>query len=127
MPPDDQTKVIFAMIVDVEGYPGPHEIRAISGADTDGLGKGATVYHASSPDARALSATRRINAPGTRKEFPWAHINDAEIKGFEYVLPQLPANAKGTIRFMTMRKLKGVPQPEPYAACSGCILAMLRV
>jgi hypothetical protein len=24
---------------------------------------------------------------------------------------------------MTMRKLKGVPQPEPYAACSGCIQA----
>ena len=123
MPPADQTKVIGAAIIDVEGYTGPREMRALSGADTDGLGQGAAVYHATSPDARALSATRGINAPGPRREFPWAHINDAEMKIFEAILRRLPANARGTIHFMTMRKLKGVPQPEPYAACSGCIRA----
>ena len=123
MPPADRTKVIAAASIDVEGYTGPREIRALSGADTDGLGQGATVFHATSPDARTLSATRGINAPGPRREFPWAHINDAEMKIFEYILPRLPPNAKGTIHFMTMRKLKGVPQPEPYAACSGCIRA----
>jgi hypothetical protein len=123
MPADDQTKVIGAAIIEVEGYTGPREMRALSGGDTDGLGQGAAVYHAKSPDARALSATRRINAPGARKEFPWAHINDAEMKIFEDILSRLPANAKGTIHFMTMRKLKGVAQPEPYAACSGCISA----
>lgn len=123
MPPADQTKVIGAAIIDVEGYTGPREMRALSGADTDALGQGAAVYHAKSPDARALSATRGINAPAARREFPWAHINDAEMKIFEDILPRLPPNAKGTIHFMTMRKLRGVPTPEPYAACSGCIRA----
>ena len=123
MPPADQTKVIGAAIIDVEGYTGPREMRALSGADTDPLGQGASVYHARSPDARTLSATRGINAPGPRREFPWSHINDAEMKIFEDILSRLPPNAKGTIHFMTMRKLKGVPQPEPYAACSGCIRA----
>ena len=123
MPPADQTKVIGAAIIDVEGYTGPREMRALSGADTDALGQGAAVYHAKSPDARALSATRGINAPGPRREFPWAHINDAEMKIFEDILSRLPPNAKGTIHFMTMRKLRGVATPEPYPACSGCIRA----
>lgn len=123
MPPADQTKVIGAAIIDVEGYTGPREMRALSGADTDSLGQGAAVYHAKSPDARALSATRGINAPAARREFPWAHINDAEMKIFEDILARLPPNAKGTIHFMTMRKLRGVATPEPYPACSGCIRA----
>lgn len=123
MPPADQTKVIGAAIIEVEGYTGPREMRALSGADTDALGQGAAVYHAKSPDARALSATRGINAPAARREFPWAHINDAEMKIFEDILARLPPNAKGTIHFMTMRKLRGVPTPEPYPACSGCIRA----
>src|SRR6185437_13079275 len=35
MPPADQTKVIGAAIIDVEGYTGPREMRALSGAATD--------------------------------------------------------------------------------------------
>jgi hypothetical protein len=123
MPPADQTKVIAAAIIEVEDYSGIREMRALSGSDTDGIGQGATVYHARSPDARALSATRGIRAPAPRKEFPWAHINDAEMKIFEDILSRLPPNAKGTIHLMTMRKVKGVPQLELYAACSGCLRA----
>ena len=35
------TKVIGAMIIDVEGYQGPKEMRSINGADSDALGQGA--------------------------------------------------------------------------------------
>lgn len=125
-------KVIFAAIIDVEGYDGPKEMRAINGADTDGLGQGAPVYHASSPTARTLSATqgrrtekggREASILGPRKESIFSHINDAEIKGFEDIIPRLPKGARGTIYFTTERVAKGHTEPEPYPACAGCIRA----
>lgn len=125
MPEGDKAKVIGAAIIDVEGYQGPKEMRAISGADTDGLGKGAAVYHASSPGDRTLSATRTIAGSGPRRDFPFSHINDAEMKLFEDILARLPKDAKGTIYFTTMRfrRENGQVVLEPYPACSGCIRA----
>ncbi len=123
------TKVIGAAIIDVEGYPGPKEMRAISGADTDALGAGAAVYHASSPNLRTLSATRSIAGSGPRRDFFFAHINDAEMKLFEDIIARLPKDARGTIYFTTMRvrmdKNGQMSSPEPYPACSGCIRASL--
>ena len=120
-----ETRVIGAAIVDVEGYTGPKEMRAISGAATDTLGKGAPVYHAASPTSRTLSATRGISGSGPRREFPFSHINDAEMKLFEDIIPRLPKNAKGTIHFTTVRvrQVGGQTVFEPYPACSGCIRA----
>jgi hypothetical protein len=120
--PTDQTRVIGAAIVDVEGYTGPREIRAISGAATDALGQGAPVHHALTPTARTLSATRTIGGSGQRREFPFSHINDAEIKMFEEIAEHLPPNAKGTIHFSTMRNrvTRGRAALEPAPACSGC-------
>lgn len=125
-------RVIFAAIVDVEGYEGHTEIRAINGADTDALGKGAPVYHASTPTARTLSATqgkrtekggREASILGPRKESIFSHINDAEIKGFEDIIPGLPKNPRGTIYFTTARIAKGEAEPVPVPACAGCIRA----
>jgi hypothetical protein len=124
--PDDQTRVIAAAIVDIPGYKGPIEIRAISGAATDALGQGAPVHHATSPRAetRTLSATRSIGGSGTRREFPFSHINDAEIKIFEEITRNAPKDAKGTVHFTTMRnrvdRRTHESVLEPVAACSGC-------
>jgi Domain of unknown function (DUF4157) len=123
--PTDQTRVIGAAIIDVEGYTGPKEIRAISGAATDPLGGDSPVTHATSPDERTLSATRSISGSGLRREFPFSHINDAEIKLFEEISRHLPPNAKGTIHFSTIRarQVAGGTILEPYPACSGCTRA----
>lgn len=123
--PTDQTRVIGAAIVEVEGYTGPTEIRAISGAATDGLGIGAPVHHASSPTARTLSATRTIGGSGARREFPFSHVNDAEIKIFEEIAAHLPPGARGRVHFLTMRDrvTGGTSVLEPIAACSGCTRA----
>ncbi len=124
-PTPQTTKVVGAAIIDVDGYQGPREMRAISGADSDALGQGAPVYHATSPAARTLSATRSIAGSGPRRDFPFSHINDAEMKLFEDIIARLPADARGTIRFSTMRvrQVNGQPVWEPYPACSGCIRA----
>ncbi|BAM90277.1 hypothetical protein S58_42920 [Bradyrhizobium oligotrophicum S58] len=119
------TKVIGAAIIDVEGYTGPKEMRAISGADSDALGQGAAVYHATSPTSRTLSGTRSIAGSGPRRDFPFQHVNDAEMKIFEDIIARLPKGARGTIRFSTIRvrQLNGQTVFEPYPACSGCIRA----
>lgn len=130
----DGAKVIGAAIIDVEGYQGPKEMRAINGLDGDALGQGAPVYHATSPTNRALSATqgpvtekggRGASILGPRRESIYSHANDAEIKIFEAIIPGLPKGAKGTIHFLTERIPKGqsVTEMEPYPACSGCIRA----
>jgi hypothetical protein len=125
-------KVIGAAIIDVEGYQGPKEMRAINGADTDALGQGAPVYHAPTPTTRTLSATqgprtekggREPSIRGPRKESINPHINDAEMKLFEDIIPRLPKGAKGTIYFTTVRVPKGQTVIEPVPACSGCIRA----
>ena len=128
----DGAKVIGAAIIDVKGYSGPKEMRAINGADTDALGQGAPVYHAPTPTTRTLSATqgprtekggREASIRGPRKESIFPHINDAEMKLFEDIIPRLPKGAEGTIYFTTVRVPKGQTVIEPYPACSGCIRA----
>jgi hypothetical protein len=133
--PTTGTKVIGAFIVDVEGYTGPRTIRTINGADTDGLSAGAKVFHAPTPTDRTLTQTQGAITPkggrtpsitGPRRESINPHINDAEIKGFEYIIPRLPKNARGRIYFTTVRVrvVNGQAQaPEPIPACSGCIRA----
>lgn len=129
--PSDKTRVIGAAIIEVEGegYKGPKEMRAISGAGTDPLGKGAPVYHASTPDERALSATRSIAGAGRRKEFPFSHINDAEIKLGEDIVQRLPKDAKATVHMLTMRARKVGDKVvlEPYPACSGCVRGLFEI
>ncbi len=120
--PTDKTTVVGALIVNVEGYTGPKEIRALSGARTDTLGRDALVFHASTPTDRTLSATSQIKAAPGRGEFNFSHINDAEMKMFEEVNKHLPPDPKGSIHFSTMRhKVKnGIGVLEPVPACSGC-------
>jgi len=127
-------KVIGAFIIDVEGYPKPKEMRTINGADTDALGAGAPVFHAPTPTPtdRVLSQTqgprteaggRKAAITGPRRESINSHINDAEIKGFEFIIPKLPKGAKGTIYFTTALVPMGQKEITPYPACSGCIRA----
>jgi hypothetical protein len=134
--PSRGTKVIGAAIIDVVGYEGPKEMRAINGTDADALGQGAGVYHAQSPSptTRTLSATQgRLTAKGGREasilgphnESIFPHLNDAEMKLFEDIISRLPKGAKGTIHFTTVRvrQVGGQTVIEPYPACSGCIRA----
>jgi hypothetical protein len=127
-------KVIGAAKIEIEGYQGPKEMRAINGADTDALGKGAAVYHATTPTNRTLTQTqgaptakggRTASITGPRKESIYPHINDAEIKIFEDIISRLPPGAKGTIYFTTVRyhEVNGEPVIDSYPACSGCIRA----
>ncbi|MCX2864889.1 DUF4157 domain-containing protein [Paucibacter sp. PLA-PC-4] len=125
-PVPQETRVIGAAIIETEGpgYDGPKEMRAISGAATDKLKlKPGDTYHATSAQSRQLSATRSI--AGSPGEFPFSHVNDAEIKMFEDVLRRMPKQMKGRLHFMTMRVRVqgGVVVFEPYAACSGCVRA----
>lgn len=80
------------------------------------------MHHATSPDARTLSATRSIAGSGPRREFPFSHINDAEMKIFEEIAAHAPAGAKGRVHFTTMRNRvrAGAATLEPIPACSGC-------
>lgn len=121
-PMPTQTRVIGAAIIDVPGYRGPREIRALSSMETDALGQGADVHHAVAPQNRTLTATRGIYGSGVRREFPFSHINDAEIKLFEEIRANLPPGAKGTVHFTTMRfrLVNGQQVLEPIPACSGC-------
>ncbi len=125
-PVPHETRVIGAAIVETEGpgYDGPKEMRAISGAATDDLVlKPGDTFHATSAKSRQLSATRSI--AGSTGEFPFSHVNDAEVKMFEDILRRMPKQMKGRLHFMTMRVRMqgGVVVFEPYAACSGCIRA----
>jgi Domain of unknown function (DUF4157) len=124
----DGTRMIGAMIVDIKGYQGPREVRAISSMATDDLGVGAQVYHATSPKDRTLSATTGIAGSGPRRDFPFKHMNDVEVKLFEDLIHSpLPKDAEGTIHFITVRVRhpKGQAEPvfEEFPACSGCIRA----
>jgi hypothetical protein len=120
-----ETRVIGSAIVEVPGYKGPTEVRAISSVATDPLGEGADVHHASAPEARTLSATRSISGAGSRREFPFSHVNDAEMKMFEEISHNLPEGAKGRVHFLTLRvrQVNGQTVFEPIPACSGCTRA----
>ena len=128
------SKVIAAAIIDVEGYSGPTVMRAINGLDSDRLGQGASIFHATSPTNRTLSVTqgaktakggRSPSILGPRRESINSHANDAEIKLFEGIIKNLPKDAKGTIHFTTVqvRQVNGQIVIEPYPACSGCVRA----
>jgi len=119
-PLPDGTRVVGAAIVEVEGYKGSYELRAISSKETDQLGKGATVTHAESPDVRSFSASKGIGNASVRGEFPFYHINDAEIKLFETIDKNMPPNARGRVSFLTFRVKEGGKIIEPIAACSSC-------
>jgi hypothetical protein len=115
-----KTRVIGAAIIEVEGYRGSREIRAISSAQTDELGAGAAVAHASTPGQRTFNPARSIAGAGHRREFPFSHVNDAEIKIFEEIARNMPAGARGRISFLTMRSRQGGSILEPIPACSSC-------
>lgn len=125
MPPD--TRVIGAAIVEVEGFRGAREIRAISAQGTDALGQGAPVFHATTPGTRVFTAARSIAGGSARREFPFSHVNDAEIKLFEYIAANMPANATGRITIVTMRSRNGGAIVEPIPACSSCTNAFFEL
>lgn len=52
------SRAVGAAIVDVPGYHGPTELRAISAKGTDVLGQNAPVAHAPTPEVRTLSAAQ---------------------------------------------------------------------
>ena len=120
------TRVIGAAIVEVDGFRGAREIRAISSSETDALGQGAPVFHATTPPVRTITAARSIGGASLRREFPFSHVNDAEIKLLEYISANLPANATGRITLMTMRSRQGGAVLEPIAACSSCTNALFQ-
>lgn len=126
-PMPEGTRVVGAMIIEVNGYSGPVEWRAISGSETDFLGDGAIIPHAPTPDVRTLSAARGIGGAALRKEFPFYHINDAEVKLLEAAIARLPKDATGRISLMTMRSKNYGAILEPIAACSGCTHVMFQV
>lgn len=117
--PED-TRAIAAAIVDVPGYTGPTELRAVSSASTDALGEGASVAHASTPQTRTLSTARSIQGASARGEFPFSHVNDAEIKLYEQIRSQLPPNATGRIHILSLRSRLGGTVIEPLPMCSSC-------
>ncbi len=119
--------MIGAVIVEVDGFTGAREIRAISGAETDSLGRGAAIFHASTPSQRMFSAARTIAGSGKRREFPFSHINDAEIKMFNYIASHMPEGATGKISFLTMRSRLGGQVIEPMPACSSCTAAFFEL
>lgn len=126
-PMPEGTRVIGAAIVEVEGYRGPRELRAISASATDNLGHAAPTAHARTPTTRTLSVARGIGGASIRREFPFSHINDAEIKLFEEITHNLPANPRGRISFLTMRSRAGGKILEPIPACSSCTNATFQV
>jgi len=123
------TRVIGAAIVEFENGSPALERRAISATATDDLGHAAPVAHAVTPTDRTLSVARSIGGASIRREFPFSHINDAEIKLFEWaavVLREHP-NARGRISFLTMRSRNGGKILEPIPACSSCTNASFQL
>jgi hypothetical protein len=125
MPVGSRARVIGAAIVDIDGFAGAHEIRAISSSETDALGVGAPVFHATTPATRTITAARSIG--GSRGEFPFSHVNDAEIKMFEYIAANMPPNATGRISILTVRSRDSGQSLEPIPACSSCTNALFQL
>lgn len=121
-PPD--TRAIAAAIIEIDGYAGSTELRAISGAATDDLVVGASIEHALTPSAREISSARSIGGAYTRGEFPFSHINDAEIKLLHHIRSRLPPNPRGRIHILSYRSRGGGAIIEPIAVCSSCIHGM---
>ncbi len=121
-----ETRAVGAAIIDVEGWHGPTTLRAVSSAETDELGVGAAVEHAPTPEDRSLSASRMIG--GTGGGAPVSHVNDAEIKLYEYLRALgLPRDARGTIYIATWRSRLGGAQFEPLSMCASCTNASFQM
>ncbi|HVU78836.1 MAG TPA: DUF4157 domain-containing protein [Gaiellaceae bacterium] len=125
LPSGARARVIGAAIVDVPGFTGAREIRAISSSETDALGQGAPVFHATTPTTRTITAARSI--AGSQGEFPFSHVNDAEIKLFEYIAAHMPPGATGRISILTVRSRDSGQTLEPIPACSSCTNALFQV
>lgn len=121
MPSD--TRAIGGAIIDVPGYTGPTELRAISGAATDSLGEGAAVVHATTPAARSLP---RVTGIRGSSEGAISHINDVEIKLLERIAQDLPEGAAGTIHLTSVRSRLAGSVIEPLPACSACTFNMFQ-
>src|SRR6185295_3843289 len=91
------------------------------------LGAGAPVAHVTSPATRELSAARSIAGAGARREYPFSHVNDAEIKLFEFIIANSPPGATGRVSFLTMRSREAGRIVEPIAACSSCTNATFQL
>lgn len=119
----EKTRAVGAAIVDVPGYTGPKELRAVSSyAGDDVAGGPSTVVHALSPDNRTLPAAKNIG--GSRGDYPGSHINDVEIKMLEEIRKGLPPGATGTIHIQSLRSKEGGSVLEPLPACASCTNAI---
>jgi hypothetical protein len=127
IPSGSKARVIGAAIVEVDGFAGAREIRAISSGETDVIGLGAPVFHAPTPETRTFTAAQNIGGSGVRGEFPGSHINDAEIKIFEYLAANMPPNATGRISILTVRSRGSAQTFEPIPACSSCTNALFQL
>ena len=129
------TRAVGGAIIDVDGYVGPSELRALSARATDTIGEGAPVVHATSPQERTLSAARSIAGAGRRgpvegstvtSDFPFSHINDVESKLLEEIRLHLAPDATGTIHIGVVRSRQGGSVVEPIPSCSSCTNAMFQ-
>lgn len=118
----EKTRAVGAAIVDVPGYTGPKELRAVSSYAGDDVGGTSTVVHALSPDNRTLPAAKNIG--GSRGDYPGSHINDVEIKMLEEIRKGLPPGATGTIHIQSLRSKDGGSVLEPLPACASCTNAI---
>lgn len=119
-----ETRGVGAAFIEVEGFPGPREMRAISSGATDVLGQGAPVYHATTPQVRSLPGARYIG--GSSGDFPGSHINDVEQKLLHDIgdrLRSMPPGTRGTIHIYTVRSRLGGTVIEPLPACASCTFA----
>ena len=121
MPAGPRARAVGAAIVDVPGYTGQTEMRAVSAAATDALGQGAPVHHATSPATRTLQPVRHMT--GT-PEAAVSHINDVEVKMLQDIANGLPQNASGTVHLTSIRSSMGGSVLEPLPACSACTFFM---
>jgi hypothetical protein len=84
---------------------------------TDQLGAGAPVVHATTPTDRSLSVSKFIVS--SRGDAPVSHINDAEVKIFEFLRPYLSSNSTGDIYVLTAKGTQGTVL-GPLAPCASC-------
>ncbi len=118
-----QTRAVGAALVQVPGYTGPTELRAFSALATDVIGEGEAIAHATTPQTRTLWTAQRIGGASLRGEFPFSHVNDAEIKLLERIRQGLPPGAAGRIHLLSMRTRVGGTVLEPLPMCASCTQA----
>lgn len=118
MPPG--TRVIAGALIEVPGYTGPTRLRAISSRETDALGVDAPVAHAVTPPVRTPGTASSIRGASARGEYPFSHVNDAEVKLLYTIRQHLPPNARGRIHFLAERSREGGAELGPVPVCSSC-------